>query len=143
MFNKVLLLVVVGLFITNVFADELKDDCEAAVDAADRLNADNDKHCDYSKIGLNGILHKAFSKNDSSASSAKDQPRSEVVVSKNSPARVAFREFDSLQQLMSVRYELLSLAEHECNKGFLIEREHSTTVDKKRLKLELYYNCIE
>src|SRR6187402_2590026 len=141
MLKKSLLLVLL-VFSQIIYADELPDDCEAAVDAADRLNSDSNKHCDYSKTGLNGVLHKAFA-NKAAASEqatkavvAEQTPKVAAAVTSNLPRAIA-REFDSAQQLNVLRYELLQLAAKDCAAGFVLVEERYLPVADKRLKLEL------
>src|SRR6187402_1652588 len=111
MLKKSLLLVLL-VFSQIIYADELPDDCEAAVDAADRLNSDSNKHCDYSKTGLNGVLHKAFA-NKEAASESSAKVVADISAKTNLPQLLA-REFDSAPQLSAVRYELIQLAAKSC-----------------------------
>lgn len=127
----------------NIFADELKDDCEAAVDAADRLNTSNaDKHCDYSNTGLNGVLHRAFAPKSDAQVTSENKQVVDAAAAKKAQVRVQAREFDSAQQLMTVRYELLQLSSQECIKGFVVDSERYVPVNAQRLKLELDYHCL-
>lgn len=141
MFKKSLLLFVM-LSSLNIFADELKDDCEAAVDAADRLNTSADKHCDYSNTGLNGVLHRAFAPKSDAQVTSENKQVVEAAAAKKVQVRVQAREFDSAQQLVAVRYELLQLSSQECTKGFVVDSERYVPVNAQRLKLELDYHCL-
>lgn len=135
------------MFSQLICADELPDDCEAAVDAADRLNSDSNKHCDYSKTGLNGVLHKAFANKaavpeQATKEAAPEQaPTATAAVTGNLPRAIA-REFDSAQQLSVLRYELLQLAAKDCAAGFVLVEERYLPVAAKHLKLELNYRCL-
>jgi len=142
MFKKSLLLLVMLSFVSSAFAEELKDDCEAAVDSADRLNADANKHCDYSKTGLNGVLHKAFAKKSDDSEGGEIKQAADTAVTKNVLSRSLSREFDSAQQLMIVRYELLQVSAQQCVKGFVIESERYLPVNAQRLKLEFDFHCL-
>ena len=140
MFRKSLYLILVLAFTQAMYADALPDECEAAVDAADRLNADGNKGCDYSKTGLNGVLHKAFA-NKAAAPEQAAKGVADTAASTNLPRALAL-EFDSAARLNIVRYELLQLASKECTAGFvLLEERYLPSVDK-HLKLELKYRCL-
>ena len=128
------------LFTQVIYANELPDDCEAAVDAADRLNADSNKHCDYSKTGLNGVLHKALA-NKKSAPEPTANLAADTLATASLP-QVVTREFDSAQQLSAVRYDAIQLASRECAAGFVVRGERYLPVAEKRLKLELSYQCL-
>ncbi|HWV15186.1 MAG TPA: hypothetical protein VN030_07120 [Cellvibrio sp.] len=122
----------------SVWADELAEDCEAAVDAADRLGAPPDKHCDYSKTGLNGVLHQALANKDSATKEAK---AAATEKGRSVQSRSLGREFDSAQQLTSVRFEMLQLAAKDCAAGFTLDTERYLPAAEKRLRLELHYHC--
>lgn len=149
------MLLVVLACAQSICADELPDECEAAVDAADRLNSDNSKHCDYSKTGLNGVLHKAFAnKAAASEQGAKEaqspkvtapEQAAKVIADTAAPAnlpRALAREFDSAARLNTVRYELLQLASKECAAGFVLLDERYLPSADKRLTFVLNYRCL-
>lgn len=81
-----------------VKADE---ECVAAVDAAESMDV-NQKQCDYSDTGLNGVLHRAFAK--------KTTPDGAITEnSVNLPANVFMEEFvseDSDRRSMARLYML-------------------------------------
>lgn len=135
-------LLILALFSSgaSVYGDELPEACEAAVDAADRLNLDHDKKCDYSNTGLNGVLHKAFVSKEGS-----DRARSAAVASvagKNILPQAIAGEFDSAQQLNTLRYELLQQVARECAAGFTLENERYLPANGKSLRIELDYRCL-
>lgn len=155
------------LSINPICAAELQDGCEPAVDAADRLNSNTNKNCDYSNTGLNGVLHRALSKkNEAGAETviekepskalSKEQGNKEpadkektvgmnsstISSSKKDLAYTLKGEFSSAQQLASVRYELVRKATQECVKGFAIDGEHYLPVSAELMKLELSFHCL-
>ena len=147
---KKYLFVFVMLFSTAVFAD---DECEAAVDAANRVNPNENKNCDYSNTGLNGVLHRAFNKksevneDDSSAKAVvaeKTVEAKESVVSEAAvKSLVQSAEFSSAQQLQTLRFGLIQQTARECARGFVVEGERYLSVAKsKAMKLELIYHCL-
>jgi len=133
MFKEILLSCAILLLSVSVVADELKDDCEPAVDAADRLSTNPDR-CDYSKTGLNGVLHKAFA-NKSNVSS--------VDVKNTIKSHAVAVEVGSANQLATVRYELLLQAAQECRKGFIVDNEQYLPTSSQHLQLELNYHCLQ
>ena len=153
---KKYLLVFVMLFSSAVFAD---DECEAAVDAANRVNPNENKNCDYSNTGLNGVLHRAFAKKSaedktSAESVVADKVVTDKVATEKSETRdavneaavkslVASAEFSSPQQLQNLRFGLIQQTARECAKGFVVEGERYLPVPKsKATKLELIYHCL-
>ena len=146
MLKKILFLCAAMLFATTVIADEANRECESAVDSADRLSADPNNQCDYSKTGLNGVLHRAFS-NKSDISPTKAEASSNKVgaavsdVKNINASRVVAFEISSAQQLSNGRFELLQQALHECPKGFLLEGERYLPV-AQHLMLELNFHCL-
>lgn len=142
---KLTLLSALLLYGASVIASE-KPDCGSAVDAADRLAPASDEGCDYTKTGLNGVLHKALSGKADSAEDSK-----EVIVKdaneKNEPAvigavRQGKSEFSSASQLQSLKFVLLEKIALECVKGFVVESERYLPTATKTLKLELIYHCL-
>ena len=133
-----------ALVCSLAFAEE-KPECGSAVDAADRLAPDSDNHCDYTKTGLNGVIHKALSgkKNtgeegaEPKAQDAKEKKK-EVVVDK----LTAKGEFNSPQQLQTVKFSLLEAAAGQCVKGFMLDSERYLPTATKAMKLELTYQCL-
>ena len=126
------------------FAEE-KPECGPAVDAADRLASDSDEHCDYTKTGLNGVLHKALS-GKKSAGEASAEPTAQDIKEKKPDVVVdkliAKGEFNSPQHLQAVKFSLLEAAAVKCPKGFVLESEQYTPTATKAMKLELIYHCL-
>ena len=144
--KKILFCGFVLLSTSTVFAEELKDGCEPAVDAADRLQADADKHCDYSNTGLNGVLHRALNKKENLPMAAEPLVQktaaNAVALDAPTPRFKLSAEFNSAQQLVNQRYELLQKAAHECSKGFAVNSEHYLPVSAKSMTIELSYQCL-
>lgn len=140
------LLVSALLFFTGfVFAAD--DDCPAAVDAAEAQNHNLYKNCDYSKSGLNGILHRALSNKPESGDDVKDEPVKADTEKKqktlDKPIVLTAGEFSSPQQLQSLKFALLEKTALECNKGFVVDGErYLPVINSKAMKLELIYHCL-
>lgn len=156
---KKYLLVFIILFSSVAFAE---DECEPAVDAANRVNPNENKNCDYTNTGLNGVLHRAFAKKSEKA--AEENPSAEAAVAgkavtdkvatEKTEARdvlnetavkslAASAEFSSPQQLQNLRFALIQQTSRECVKGFVIEGERYLPIPKsKAMKLELIYHCL-
>lgn len=159
--KKHLFLVVMLCSSALVFAAELDDSCESAVDAADKVGSPINKECDYSNTGLNGVLHRAFAKkekvgddensNDATNTEANNKnaqttigtaPINSVATDVVKPLlRVITAEFGGVQQLAAVRYELIRRASEDCITGFLLEKESYLPAENKLLKLQLTYSC--
>ena len=129
------------------FAEE-KPECGSAVDAADRLDPDSDEHCDYTKTGLNGVLHKAFSgkknKDEGSADQVAQAPQGTMDKKADAVKNelIAKGEFNSPQQLQTVKFSLLEAAALKCTKGFTVNSEQYLPTSTKAMKLELAYQCL-
>lgn len=144
MWFKLTLLSSLVLVCSMAYAEE-KPECGSAVDAADRLAPDSDKHCDYTKTGLNGVLHKAFSGKKGEgeeAAESKIQEAKEKKVDVKADKLTAKDEFNSPQQLQSVKFSLLEAAAAQCPKGFVLEAERYIPTATKAIKLELTYQCL-
>jgi hypothetical protein len=133
-----------ALVCSLAFAEE-KQECGSAVDAADRLAPDSDKHCDYTKTGLNGVIHKAFS-SKKNASEDGAEPKAQDVKEKKlevvADKLVVKGEFNSPQQLQAVKFSLLEAAAGQCAKGFVLDSERYLPTATKAMKLELTYQCL-
>lgn len=145
MLLKLTLVSVLLLSCAFVMANE-KPECGLAVDAADRLSPDSDKDCDYTKTGLNGVLHKALSGKADATENSNDVTVKDSS-EKNEPAAVGVTrppksEFSSQQQLQSVKFALLEKIVAECTKGFVVEGEKYLPTSSKAMKLELIYHCL-
>ena len=160
--KKYFLALVIFCNIAVVYAAD--EECEAAVDAASRVNPDKDKRCDYSNTGLNGVLHRALAKKSESPESVASEEKkldtkvqSSAQSSLNSAASnpinlttkpvdttktlLATGEFTSAQQLQTLRYALIQKAAQECSKGFIVEGERYLP-GAKGTTLEFIYHCL-
>jgi hypothetical protein len=144
MWVKLTVLSSLALVCSLAFAEE-KPECGSAVDAADRLTPDSDKHCDYTKTGLNGVIHRTLARKknageESAEPIAQDvkEKKMEVVVDK----LTAKGEFNSPQQLQVVKFSLLEAAAGKCPKGFVLGSERYLPTATKAMRLELTYQCL-
>lgn len=144
MWVKLAFISVLTLLCSLALAEE-KPECGSAVDAADRLVPDSDKHCDYTKTGLNGVIHKALSGKKNAGEEVAEpkvqdvkEKKIEVVADK----LTAKGEFNSSQQLQTVKFSLLEVAAGQCAKGFVLESERYLPTATKAMKLELTYQCL-
>ncbi len=170
--SYLLFVVIIFCSTASVFAGELNKDCESAVDAADRVGSDITKECDYSNVGLNGVLHRALANKEQSvdkkssdetsiaASSKKvkttanltetpsagippaDSAATNIATGIRPSLQVVSAEFGTSQQLASTRYELIRRMYRECAAGFLLNKESYLPAENKLLKLELTYSCL-
>lgn len=137
-FSRLLLLSGLCLVCTGALAAD--EDCDAAVDAADRLTRNDDGHCDYTKTGLNGALHRALAKKSEVAQESGNINNEVLTSLPNAPQLLA--EFNSAAQLQSLRFSLIQKAGQECPKGFVLESERYLPAANKAMKLELVYRCL-
>lgn len=117
-----------------------KGDCPAAVDAADAMNV-NRQDCDYSKEGLNGVLHRVFKKSEEGA-------RLDTVAA---PAPAATAEGIGMQlrlqladisQAASGKHQLLAKALLACPQGFQVTSETYKPAAKPAVELSLDIRCL-
>ena len=144
MWFKLTFLSSLALVCSLAFAEE-KPECGPAVDAADRLASDSDEHCDYTKTGLNGVLHKALSGKKNAVEENAELTAQEAKVKKTditADKLIAKDEFNSPQQLQIVKFSLLEAAAIKCSKGFVLESERYLPTATKAMKLELIYQCL-
>lgn len=139
--KKILLLTL--LFAGTASADE---ECPSAAEMAEAQNPNAYKDCDYSDKGLNGILHRTFKKKADKEEANVPADKSVEVVAKEEQVVVKNTllkgEFNSAQQLQSLRFSLIQKASADCPKGFLLESEKYLPQADKTLKLELLYHCL-
>lgn len=138
------------------FAAHAADECEAAVDAADSMNL-NQKDCDYTDEGLNGVLHKAFKKGSEGAvletaaenpvdekmpatGGAQNLPRNSIQTKKVLSLSV---EVDQWSSVVLARTQLLPKAMEQCANGFSVEREHYRPLAMGRISLSIEFICLE
>lgn len=145
---KSIFVVLMSVYVSVALAEE----CEPAADAAARM-ADT-SNCDYTKTGLNGVLHKAFSNNAEVSSSAKSSEKpaiekagTEKIDIKRDASAITKEftqtgEFNSPAQLQFVSFTLIEKAIHTCSNGFVIENERVLPVSNASMKLELVYRCL-
>ncbi|MES2823954.1 MAG: hypothetical protein V4732_10165 [Pseudomonadota bacterium] len=159
--KKHLFFVVILCSSASVLAADLDNDCESAVDTADKLGSPISKECDYSNTGLNGVLHRAVANKEKAVvdKNSKDKVNAEVnnkslqtttdIAPINSAInnavkpllRVLSAEFATVQQLVSARYDLIHRASQDCSSGFVLEKESYLPAENKLLKLQLTYSC--
>lgn len=140
-------------FTSVAYAD---DGCGAAVDAADSMNL-NQKDCDYSDKGLNGVLHKAFKKSSEGAvlevvaenpadekmpatGGAKNLPSKSIQTKKVFSLSV---EVDQWSSIALTRTQLLPKAMEQCAKGFSVVRENYRPLTMGRISLDIEFICLE
>lgn len=131
------------MLVSTLALAEESPDCGNAVDAADRLAPSFDEHCDYTKTGLNGALHKAFSGKTTEASlgaassaTARFEPKAELA------PLVAKGEFSSAPQLQTLKFSLLETAGLKCQQGFTLLAEQYFPAPSRAMTLVLTYRCI-
>lgn len=132
-------------------------ECGAAVDAADSMNV-NQKECDYTDEGLNGVLHRAFKKGSEGAvletgtkNSTDDKKLATDIAAaqvNKSPLRTAAvfsfsAEADQWSSVTLARAQLLPKAMERCNKGFSIRSENYRPLAMGRIALTLEFSCLE
>lgn len=121
------------------------DDCPSAVEAAEAQNPNAYKNCDYSKSGLNGVLHRALNENSSApVEKITDEKLSVKAESKIEAVKDLLMngEFTTALQLQTLRYALVQKAAAECVKGFVVEGERYLPRPSKATKFELIYHCL-
>lgn len=140
-------LLVIALLSFGGFVFAAEDDCPAAADAAEAQNHNLYKNCDYSKSGLNGILHRTLAGKAESGDDVKDESAKAESEKKqkllDKPSALTNGEFSSPQQLQTVKFALLEKTALECSKGFIVEGErYLPVINSKTMKLELIYHCL-
>lgn len=139
--------------VTHVYAE---DNCESAVDDADSMNV-NRKDCDYTKEGLNGVLHKAFNKGSEGAvletTAEKPVPAAQtesvLAAKKSNKSLVQAKHFslsvevDQWPSVALARTQLLPKAMEKCVKGFAIQGESYRSLAMGRIGLTLEFSCLE
>ena len=126
------------------FAEE-KPECGSAVDAAERLAPDSDKHCDYTKTGLNGVIHRTLARKKDAGAESLEPAAQDPKDKKTDVAAdklIAEGEFYSPQQLQTVKFGLLEAAAVKCPKGFVMESEQYLPTPTNGMKLELRFQCL-
>lgn len=117
-----------------------EEDCVAAVDAADSMNV-NQKPCDYSDKGLNGVLHRAFSKQSkASAEITADTPVS--TIDQKSPILLLRAQADQWINTQLAKTQLLPQALAQCEKGFKIVAEEYRPLSMGKIEITLQYSCL-
>jgi hypothetical protein len=144
MWFKLTFLSSLTLVCSLAFAEE-KPECGSAVDAADRLTPDSDKHCDYTNTGLNGVIHRTLARKKNAGTESSEPAAQDPKDKKTEPAvekLIAKGEFNSPQQLQAVKFGLLEAAAIKCPKGFVLESEQYLPLVTKGMKLELRFQCL-
>lgn len=138
---------------TQVYAD---DNCESAVDAADSMNV-NQKDCDYTDEGLNGVLHKAFKQGSEGAvlETSVENPANVTAPAagiagaqaSKTPATPKYLllqvEVDQWPSVALARSQLLPKAMEQCAKGFSIVRENYRPLAMGRIALSIEFSCLD
>ncbi len=125
-----------GLCAVNMaFAEE---NCEAAVDAADAMNV-NQKPCDYSDEGLNGVLHKAFANNSAKNSETIAEAS---VSSAGSPTFLLRAQADQWVNVGPAKMQLLPQALAQCENGFRIVAEEYRPLKMGKIEITLQGVCL-
>lgn len=129
-----------SLSLSLVWAGADEEDCIAAVDAMDSMNV-NQKLCDYSNSGLNGVIHKAF--NDKGDSSAEQKQDSAAVAEASTAQLVKVLAIDvaSEKHLAAVRSTAVYQALATCPAGFSLVRESYRPKSQKAIELMFEYQC--
>ncbi len=112
-------------------------ECEPAVDVAESLNVNAPDDCDYKDTGLNGAVHRLFTREQvsSSASSSRSiEGNAHALIKMSPPVKDA-------ESLAKVRYKMLSAISQECMQGFRIADELFLPVEDK-LTIRLLYECL-
>ena len=129
-----------------------EDECGAAVDSADSMNM-NQKECDYTDKGLNGVLHKAFKQGDEGAvlETKSDQQQLAVGIAAAQADKVtADRQYlllrvevDQWSSVTLARTQLFPKAMEKCTKGFSVQRENYRPLAMGRIELSIEFSCFE
>lgn len=143
MWFKLTFLSSLALVCSLALAEE-KAECGSAVDAADRLTPDSDKHCDYTKTGLNGVIHRSLARKKNAGEEIAEPIAQDIKEKKTDVDKlIAKAEFSSPQQLQLVKFGLLETLTLECTKGFVVEGErYLPIINSQKMKLELIYHCL-
>ncbi len=154
---KFILAIIISVCCTmQAYAD---DTCESAVDAADSMNV-NQKGCDYTNEGLNGVLHKAFKQGSEGAVLETSGANSVNATATATAAAVAGAqvnkavaaapkylslqvEVDQWPNVALARTQLLPKAMEQCAKGFSVVRENYRPLAMGRIALSIEFNCLE
>lgn len=141
----------------NIYAfAEPESECGAAVDAADSMNM-NQKDCDYTDEGLNGVLHKAFNKGNEGAvletaagNSANTTKQAAVIAGAQAnqtftePTYLSLQvEVDQWSGVALARTQLLPKAMEQCAKGFSVVRENYRPLAMGRIALSIEFSCFK
>lgn len=149
----ILALIISACCATQVYAD---DTCENAVDAADSMNV-NQKDCDYTDEGLNGVLHKAFKKGsegavlETAAENSVDTKKTvtgsvTAAASKTIATTTSFLLSVEVEQWSGVtlaRTQLLPKAMEKCVNGFSITSENYRPLTMGRIALSIEGSCLD
>ena len=151
---KLILVLTLSVFCAaQVYAGE---NCESAVDAADSMNV-NQKDCDYTDEGLNGVLHKAFKQGsegavletaaENSVGDKKKVMTAAATQAKTDPAKIKSfllsAEVNQWPDAALVRIQLLSKAMDKCTKGFSVENEQYRPLGAGKIAMGIEFRCLE
>jgi hypothetical protein len=140
------LICAIALLPLGVSAEE---NCVPAVDAMDSMNV-NQKTCDYSNEGLNGVIQNAFKKDQKKLTENKSaglknttSQKSAVTVqsARNSEQKLT-AEVDQWSSVGLVRSQLLPRALAKCASGFNLKDEIYKPLAMGRIELTIIFNCL-
>lgn len=150
--KSILAVIISSCCAVMAYADE---PCGNAVDDADSMNV-NKPDCDYSKEGLNGYLHKAFSKNEEGGAVLAAAPAASLAAASGSSTTVAANlntEVSAVHKLSVVveqwslvneaRSQLLPKALELCTSGFSVVRENYRPKGMGKIALTIEFSCLQ
>lgn len=115
-----------------------EENCDAAVDAADAMNV-NQKPCDYSDKGLNGVLHKAFA----NKSAKNTETIAEASVYQGASPNFLLRaQADQWANVSLAKTQLLPQALAQCENGFRIVAEEYRPLKMGKIEVTLQGVCL-
>lgn len=136
MLKKSISVALLGISFCMVHVAMAEEDCVAAVDAADAMNV-NQKPCDYSDKGLNGVLHRAFA----NKSAETTETIAETSVSQGAlPTFLLRAQADLWANVPLAKTQLLPQALAQCKNGFRVVAEEYRPL--KMGKIEITLQCI-
>lgn len=135
-FTSVALFIAIFCIVHIASAEE---DCVAAVDAADAMNV-NQKPCDYTDKGLNGVLHRAFAKK--SAESNETIAETSVSPGDTSSMFLLRAQADQWANVPFAKTQLLPQALAQCENGFRIVAEEYRPLKMGKIEVTLQGVCL-
>lgn len=131
-------LFLIGFCMINIATAQ--EDCVAAVDAADAMNV-NQKPCDYSNKGLNGVLHRALA--NQSPANEETVVDANVAAAHATPASFLLRAHtDQWANTQLAKTQLLPQALAQCENGFRIIAEEYRPLKMGKIEISLQCVCL-